>query len=136
MPRIEKEGFSQQIRQNFQILKALVVNLHPLPIDVKIRLLPTQPATLALVSQLLATGVSALTVHCRTQDMRPREPALLERLREIVDLAKSTGIPVIANGDVMSAQDRKKIEDLTGTSSYRVSSVLLTESGRPQAYRR
>lgn len=84
------------------------------PIDVKIRLLRTQEATLVLVSRLLETGVSALTVHCRTQSMRSSEPALIDRLRDIVEMGKAKGIPVIENGDCMVAADRAKIEELSG----------------------
>lgn len=97
-----------------QILRNLVTSL-PVPIDVKIRLLPTQEATLSLVSQLLETGVSALTVHCRTQEMRSSEPALLGRLKDIVELGRAKGIPVIENGDCMTAADREVIEEKTGT---------------------
>lgn len=85
-----------------------------MPIDVKIRLLPDGPGTLDLVSQLLATGVSALTVHCRTQDMRSSEPALLSRMREITEMGKAKGIPVIANGDCFGVEDRARIEEITG----------------------
>ncbi|KAL8284011.1 hypothetical protein RQP46_005124 [Phenoliferia psychrophenolica] len=105
------------------ILKALVTET-TVPIDVKIRLLPEQAPTLSLVSQLVATGVSALTVHCRTQEMRSSEPALLERLREIVELVKKEsvgeGIPVIANGDCIHAGDRERIEEITGVSSIMI----------------
>lgn len=96
-----------------QILVKLVEKV-PVPIDVKIRLLPDQTATLALVAQLAQTGISALTVHCRTQDMRSSEPALLGRLKEIVDSIKTSDIPVIANGDCFGAQDRERIEEITG----------------------
>ncbi|KAK4700769.1 tRNA-dihydrouridine synthase 2, partial [Phenoliferia sp. Uapishka_3] len=101
------------------ILRALVKET-TVPIDVKIRLLPEQATTLELVSQLIDTGVSALTVHCRTQEMRSSEPALLERLKEIVELVKPKGIPVIANGDCIAAGDRARIEEITGVSSIMI----------------
>ena len=84
----------------------------------KIRLLPEQDATLALVRQIASTGISNLTVHCRTQTMRDREPALLHRLREIVDLVTAEfGIPVVANGDCFGTKDRERICALTGASA-------------------
>ncbi len=55
--------------------------------------------------------------------MRPREPALLHRLREIVDhvntLAASMGrtIPVVCNGDVWDAVTAPRIKELTGVTS-------------------
>ena len=96
-----------------QILKNLVQRAL-VPIDVKIRLLPTQEETLVLVSRLLSTGVSALTVHCRTRSMRSSEPALIERLRDVVEMGNERGVPVIENGDCMVAADRTKIEEATG----------------------
>jgi tRNA-dihydrouridine synthase 2 len=110
---IEPEDLTLALSRPGQILRALVSSI-PLPIDVKIRLFPDPAATLTLVSQLLDTGVSALTVHCRTQDMRSSEAAMHERLREIVELGKAKGIPVIANGDCANAGDRRKIEEITG----------------------
>lgn len=90
----------------------------------KIRLLPTQKATLELVDKIVRTGaIECLTVHCRTKDMRPREPALLYRLREIVDhvnsIAEEMGrvIPVVCNGDVWDAATAPKIKELTGVTS-------------------
>ena len=101
---------------NGQILRKLVDNLS-IPVSCKIRLLPTQSATLGLVAQIIETGISCLTVHCRTPDMRPREPALLDRLREIVDLvhASHPEIPVVANGDCLGDYDAQRVRDLTGS---------------------
>lgn len=96
-----------------QILRNLVDNLD-VPVSAKIRLLPTQEDTITLVKQIVSTGISCLTVHCRTQTMRPREPALLERLKEIVDVVREYGIPVVANGDCWGVQDRDRICELTG----------------------
>ncbi|ORY57095.1 hypothetical protein BCR35DRAFT_355514 [Leucosporidium creatinivorum] len=116
------------------ILTALTTSLS-VPIDAKIRLLPEQPPTLELVKRILKTGISALTVHCRTRDMRSSEAALLHRLREVVDLVQAEGgvvtregvdkgrrrdVPVIANGDCFGVQDRRRIEELTGVTSIMI----------------
>ncbi|EFP74185.2 hypothetical protein PGTUg99_007677 [Puccinia graminis f. sp. tritici] len=103
------------------ILTHLVQNLPTHPISVKIRLLPSQEDTLSLVKKICDTGVSCLTVHCRTQPMRSTEPALLHRLREIVDFVNGirtseNPLPVVANGDCFSAQDLPKFKELTGVS--------------------
>ena len=115
-------GFSDEAdatRLLQQILRALVANI-PLPIDVKTRMFPEQAPTLEFVAKLLDTGVSALTMHCRTQDMRSSEPALLDRLADIVALGRAKGIPVIANGDCVEAADFDHICALTGVSSIMV----------------
>jgi tRNA-dihydrouridine synthase 2 len=89
-------------------------------VSCKIRLLPEQSATIDLVRQIAETGISCLTVHCRTQDMRPREPALLHRLREIVDVVTPYGIPVVANGDCFKYEDIDRIRKLTSVSSLMI----------------
>lgn len=98
------------------ILRALREALPPgVPISAKIRLLPTQEDTLKLVGRIIETGISALTVHCRTRAMR-REPAHVERLRDIVEFVNRSNrnIPVIENGDCLGYEDSVRIRKLTG----------------------
>ncbi|GAA96539.1 uncharacterized protein L969DRAFT_50568 [Mixia osmundae IAM 14324] len=101
------------------ILEALVEAVD-VPVSCKIRLLPTQEDTLALVEKISRTGIACLTVHCRTKDMRDREHALHDRLRDIVELVEARGIPVIANGDCFGAHDVEKIKSITGVSSIMI----------------
>ena len=102
------------------ILTALREAMPPeVTVTAKIRLLPTQEDTLQLVERIVNCGVSAITVHCRTRNMRPREKALVERLREIVEFVGSLGkgIAVIENGDCVSFEDAKRIREITGASA-------------------
>nr|XP_018260303.1 tRNA-dihydrouridine synthase 2 [Kwoniella dejecticola CBS 10117]OBR82461.1 tRNA-dihydrouridine synthase 2 [Kwoniella dejecticola CBS 10117] len=101
------------------ILRALLDSI-PLPISCKIRLLPTQPSTLYLVSRILRTGIRNLTVHCRTRDMRPGERALWERLADIVALGKKRGLPVICNGDGDGWSNWEKIRSETNADSVMI----------------
>lgn len=107
------------------ILDALRQALPPrVAVTAKIRLLPESGPTLDLVRRIIRTGVSALTVHCRTKDMRPRQPALLHRLREIVDCVREESqgrIPVVCNGDCWDWGHVEKIKTLTGASDNRAS---------------
>ncbi|PWN30740.1 FMN-linked oxidoreductase [Jaminaea rosea] len=79
----------------------------------KLRLLPTEEATKALIRQICRTGaVDAITIHCRTKEMRPREPALLNRISEVVDtVCEETGgkMPVCHNGDSWSWKEAQQI---------------------------
>ncbi|KAL4250290.1 tRNA-dihydrouridine(47) synthase [NAD(P)(+)] [Abortiporus biennis] len=70
-------------------------------VSCKIRLLPTQEDTL------------------KTRNMRPGEPALIDRLSEIVEFVEGLGkgIAVIENGDCESYDDAKRIRALTGAHS-------------------
>ncbi|RYP74244.1 hypothetical protein DL769_004065 [Monosporascus sp. CRB-8-3] len=85
------------------ILEALVKNIVPefeIGISVKIRLLETAQETEALVRRLVATGITGLTVHCRTTPMRPRERAIRGQLRMIADVCREAGVACVMNGDV------------------------------------
>ncbi|KAK3061327.1 tRNA-dihydrouridine synthase 2, partial [Teratosphaeriaceae sp. CCFEE 6253] len=58
------------------ILEALVREVglpNEIGISVKIRILQTAEETETLVRRPCATGITGLTVHCRTTPMRPRE---------------------------------------------------------------
>lgn len=108
------------------ILTALRQAMPPeITVTAKIRLLPTQEDTMKLVERIVNCGVSAITIHCRTRNMRPRESALIERLREIVDFVErlGKGIAVIENGDCTSFEDAKRIREVTGKLLFSVSKM-------------
>jgi tRNA-dihydrouridine synthase 2 len=90
------------------ILEALVKNIVPefdIGISVKIRLLETPEKTRALVERLVATGITGLTIHCRTTPMRPREPAIREQLSMIAEICRDAGVACLVNGDVSSRDE-------------------------------
>ncbi|KAI8956663.1 FMN-linked oxidoreductase [Daldinia sp. FL1419] len=85
------------------ILEALVQNITPeyeIGISVKIRILETAAETETLVRRLVTTGITGLTVHCRTTPMRPRERAIRGQLRMIADVCHEAGVACLMNGDV------------------------------------
>jgi len=49
-------------------------------VSAKIRLLPTQEDTLALVNKIVNMGINRLTIHCCTRNMRPRNRALISQV--------------------------------------------------------
>ncbi|KAG0749351.1 hypothetical protein G6F57_004535 [Rhizopus arrhizus] len=102
-------------------LKKILENLvqhSGMPVSCKIRLLETQQQTIELVKMIAATGVKALTVHCRTREMRPSQKAQWDRLKEVVEAVKSVrDIPVIVNGDVWQWSDVEKVKELTNADS-------------------
>ncbi|KAL4870829.1 hypothetical protein BDV12DRAFT_165307 [Aspergillus spectabilis] len=90
------------------ILEALVKevgNPYQIGISVKIRLLETPELTETLVSRLVKTGITGLTIHCRTTPMRPRERALRDQLRMIVSTCHNAGVACVMNGDVTSRSE-------------------------------
>ncbi|QRV94740.1 tRNA-dihydrouridine synthase 1 [Ceratobasidium sp. AG-Ba] len=99
------------------------------PVSAKIRLLPDAEATRSLVSRIWHEGgVSALTVHCRTREMRPTTPAVTLRMREAVEqiaeieAEDKTGrrIAVLYNGDCSGAAAAQEIRDTTGATSVMI----------------
>jgi tRNA-dihydrouridine synthase 2 len=58
---------------------------------------------------LISAGASAITVHMRTEPMRPREPAIWTGFTELLNILPTEHItfPVIANGDFFN---RRQIE--------------------------
>ncbi|CAM0142434.1 tRNA-dihydrouridine synthase 2 [Umbelopsis sp. WA50703] len=100
-----------------KILENLVANAG-LPVTCKIRILETAEQTRELVKMVESTGVKAITVHCRTKDMRSSQKAQWDALKDIVDTVKT--IPVIANGDVFEYGDIQRLKDHTNVSSVMV----------------
>lgn len=85
------------------ILEALVKEVgteFEIGISVKIRLLETPERTEDLVRKLCATGITGLTIHCRTTPMRPRERAIRGQLRMIANICRESGVACLMNGDV------------------------------------
>ncbi len=105
------------------ILTALVKEVgevYEIGISVKIRLLETPERTEALVRKLCSTGITGLTVHCRTTPMRPRERAIREQLRMIADICRETGVACLMNGDV-----KNKHEALQLVQEYGVDGAMI-----------
>lgn len=90
------------------ILEALVKEVgdpFQIGISVKIRILETPEQTEALVSRLVKTGITGLTVHCRTTPMRPRERAIRDQLRMVATVCRNAGVACVVNGDVTSRDE-------------------------------
>ncbi|KAK3178747.1 hypothetical protein OEA41_000884 [Lepraria neglecta] len=105
------------------ILIALVKEVgevYEIGISVKIRLLETAGKTEALVRKLCSTGITGLTIHCRTTPMRPRERAIREQLRMIADICREAGVACLMNGDV-----RNKDEALQLAQEYGVDGAMI-----------
>jgi tRNA-dihydrouridine synthase 2 len=96
------------------ILRSLVgtvVEEFAIGVSVKIRLLETPEQTETLVRQLCQTGITGLTIHCRTTDMRKTAPAIRDQLLMIGDICHEYGVACLMNGDV---SDRDSALELAG----------------------
>nr|POF07863.1 trna-dihydrouridine(20) synthase [nad(p)+] [Quercus suber] len=94
------------------ILRALVKEVgepFEIGISVKIRLLDDPADTEALVRKLCDTGITGLTIHCRTTPMRPRERAIREQLKMIARTCHEYGVACLMNGDVISRAEAESL---------------------------
>ena len=108
------------------ILRALVREVgepFEIGISVKIRLLETPEQTQALVQQLCATGITGLTIHCRTTPMRPRERAIREQLRMIAETCHAAGVACLMNGDVTGRDEAMKLIDEYGVDGAMIATA-------------
>jgi len=120
------------------ILEALVARVAPefeIGISVKIRLLETAAETEALVRRLTATGITGLTVHCRTTPMRPRERAIRGQLRMVADVCREAGVACLMNGDVESRDQALRLVEEFGVDGAMIATAAEANSScfRPEA---
>lgn len=118
------------------ILEALVANVgskFEIGISVKIRLLETPEETEALVRRLCATGITGLTIHCRTTPMRPREKAIREQLKMIANICREMGVACLANGDVTCPEDAQELVNTFGVEGAMIATAAETN---PSCFRR
>ncbi|XP_075925738.1 tRNA-dihydrouridine(20) synthase [NAD(P)+]-like isoform X3 [Petromyzon marinus] len=78
-------------------------------------------ATLSLVRRIEKTGVSAIAVHGRTKDERPRHAVRCDVIKAV---SEAVSIPVIANGGshdfIKSYEDIETFKEACGTTSVMV----------------
>lgn len=128
------------------ILEALVREVgavYDIGISVKIRLLETPEATAALVTLLCQTGITGLTIHCRTTPMRPRERAIRAQLEMIGKICREAGVACLMNGDVANREEALKLAEeynvdggMIATAAEANPSVFRSESvGGPVPWR-
>lgn len=111
------------------ILEALVEEVgkpFEIGISVKIRLLDTPEETATLVRRLVATGITGLTLHCRTTPMRPRERAIREQLRMVGDICREAGVACLMNGDVTSREEALKLAEEYGVDGGMIATAAET----------
>lgn len=111
------------------ILEALVKEVggpFEIGISVKIRLLDTPEETEALVRKLCKTGITGLTIHCRTTPMRPRERAIRDQLKMIADVCHEHGVACLMNGDVTSRDEAMKLAEQYGADGGMIATAAET----------
>ncbi|HEX9741138.1 MAG TPA: tRNA-dihydrouridine synthase family protein, partial [Ignavibacteriaceae bacterium] len=102
-----------------QKLVKAVVDSVSLPVTVKTRLgLDNDSIYIVDVAKRMEdAGVKAITVHCRTRVMGHKGEAYWEWIRKVKEAVK---IPVVLNGNVLTAYDVKKAFDETGADGVMI----------------
>ncbi|KAI5258801.1 FMN-linked oxidoreductase [Aureobasidium subglaciale] len=111
------------------ILEALVKEVgtpFEIGISVKIRILENPEDTAALVRRLVATGITGLTLHCRTTPMRPRESAIRDQLRMVGEICHEAGVACLMNGDVTSRDEALKLAEEYGVDGAMIATAAET----------
>lgn len=111
------------------ILEALVKEVgqpFEIGISVKIRLLDTLRETIDLVQKLCATGITGLTIHCRTTPMRPRERAIRDQLKAIAETCHEAGVACLINGDVTSREEAFQLAEQYGADGGMIATAAET----------
>lgn len=117
------------------ILEALVKEIMPkyeVSVSVKIRILETPPETEALVRRLVGTGITGLTVHCRTTPMRPRERAIRGQLKMITDICHEAGVACYMNGDVENRDQGQALAEEFGADG---AMIATSAESNPSVFR-
>ncbi|KAF2707534.1 FMN-linked oxidoreductase [Pleomassaria siparia CBS 279.74] len=101
-------------------------------ISVKIRILDKAEDTEVLVKRLVATGITGLTVHCRTTPMRPRERAIRDQLKMVGQICREAGVACLMNGDVTSRKEALQLVEEFGVDG----AMIATEAEKnPSCFR-
>ncbi len=115
-PKISSNGSGSALMKNpalcYDIVRA-VTEVCSVPVTVKIRKgWDDENANAVQIAKLCEkAGAAAVTVHGRTRMQYYKPPVDYEIIRQV---RQSVSIPVIANGDIDSAQKAKQVMDITG----------------------
>lgn len=126
-PKISSNGSGSALMKNPELCGKIVrsvVKSCDVPVTVKIRKgwddNSVNAAEVAAICE--QSGASAITVHGRTRAQYYRPPVDYEIIREV---RQAVSIPVIANGDIDSAQKAKQVMDVTGCDLVMVGRATL-----------
>jgi len=134
VPKVLRSGSGAALLRDIGLAKeimAAVVGASKVPVTVKIRLgwdaRSIVAEDLALAAE--ASGIAAVTVHGRTKAQGFSGKADWSMIKIVKE---STGIPVIGNGDVRTAQDAKRMIDETGCDGVMIGRAI---QGYPWIFR-
>ena len=95
------------------------------PVSAKLRLCSPASSTLALASNLEASGATFLALHARHPSARRRRQGAAD-LSVVKTLVEGIGVPVVSNGNVRTWDDVLQNAEFTGAGGIMVGETLLS----------
>ena len=129
-PKVVKNGDGSKLLLNLdlveEIVKAVVKN-SKVPVTVKIRAGWDEKHIVAVdaAKKIEAAGASAITIHGRTREQYYGGKADLEVIKRV---KQAVNIPVIGNGDIVSAPTAKEMLEETGVDGIMIGRGALRKS--------
>lgn len=132
-PKIVKNGDGSALLKNIDLARQIItacVNNTTKPVTVKFRIGYTQDEIVAVrfAKMCEEAGASAITVHGRTTSQGYSGTANYEEIRKVKEAVK---IPVFANGDCKTADDLKKILEITKADGVMIGRAAI---GHPEIF--
>jgi nifR3 family TIM-barrel protein len=112
--------------RTLRMVERIKASLRYVPLTAKLRLGWDDSCIVApyLAARLEEAGVSLITIHGRTTQMRFTGQARLDGIAQVVAAVKR--IPVIGNGDVKSPQDAQRMIEKTGCAGIMIGRAALS----------
>ena len=115
-PKISSNGSGSALMKNPRLCGEIVnavTAVTDIPVTVKIRKGWDDDSVNAVeVAKICeSAGAAAITVHCRTRQQYYKPPVDYDIIKAV---RESVSVPVIANGDIDSAERAKEVMDITG----------------------
>ena len=121
---VEKQGSGasliQRPQQALEVIAAAMRGGDGLPVSVKTRTGYCAHEIEEWIPPLLASGISALTVHLRTRNEMSKVPAHWELAARVVEMAHGSGVKIIGNGDVLSLEEARQRAQETGVDGVMI----------------
>lgn len=123
--KIVKQGACSALIGQYQLVNEIIQAVREgsgLPVSVKTRTGIKEHQTQEWITHLLKSGVSAITLHARTQRMMSEKPADWEQVKLAVDLRDqiNTQVKIIGNGDIESLLHGYSLIERTGADGAMV----------------
>lgn len=132
-PKIVKNGDGSALLKNIELARQVIlacVKSTTKPVTVKFRIGYTQDEIVAVKFAKMCeeAGVSAITVHGRTTSQGYSGVPNYEEIRKVKE---AVNIPVFANGDCKTADDLKKILEITKADGVMIGRAAI---GHPEIF--